>query len=272
MSTSSSVGQQVGNIRILPLLDGYATMNAREILVKPGVADPWLDHADLLNDKGEIEFTMGAYLIVTGDRRVMVDAGVGRVDNDEFHGGQMLDSLASHGYQPEDVTDVVLTHLHFDHVGWTTQKGAIVFPKATYRCHQADWEHFVTGGNPDAGAVRKLSPLDPQLELFDADHTLAPGVDTRHAPGHTPGSTILVVSDGNDRAMLVGDVVHCTAELTENEWEALFDVDRELARQTRIALARELEEGGIPVGAAHFPGLRFGRLLAGQGQRQFTFG
>lgn len=271
MSTTANE-QRVGDIRILPLLDGYGTMPAREILVKPGVSDPWLDHADLLNDKGELVFTMGAYLILTGDRKVMVDAGVGVIDNDEFHGGTMLQSLAGFGLQPDDVTDVVLTHLHFDHVGWTTQKGQIVFPKATYRCHEADWAWFVDREGAEAGAGRKLSPLGPQLELFDTDHTLAPGVDVRHAPGHTPGSVIMVISDGDDRAMLVGDVVHCTAELTEDEWEALFDVDRDLARQTRIALARELEGTNVAVGAAHFPGLQFGRLLAGQGQRQFVFG
>jgi glyoxylase-like metal-dependent hydrolase (beta-lactamase superfamily II) len=264
--------QRVGDVRILSLLDGYATEPAREILVKPGTdGDPWDAHADLLNAKGELEMTMGAYLVVTGDRRVMVDAGLGMIDNDKFHGGTMLESMAALGYQPGDITDVVLTHLHFDHVGWCTRKGEIVFPNATYRCHSADWAHFVEGERADAGAVRKLSPLAPQLELFDTDHTVAPGVDVRHAPGHTPGSVIVVVSDGNNRAMLIGDVAHCTAELTENEWEALFDVDRDLARRTREALSRELEGTDVPVAAAHFPGLRFGRILAGQGQRSWVF-
>jgi len=94
-------------------------------------------------------------------------------------GGGFLDSLRAHGVAPEDVTDVVFTHLHFDHVGWSSRKGRRVFPNATYRAHAADWAHFVTDGRrraaPDPGAVRKLAPVEPQLELFDADGPLAPG-------------------------------------------------------------------------------------------------
>jgi hypothetical protein len=72
--------------------------------------------------------------------------------------------------------------------------------------------------------------------------------------------------------MLLGDVVHCPAELLSDDWEALADFDRELARRSRVALARELEGTDIPVAAAHFPGLQFGRLLAGESQRQWVFG
>ena len=107
------------------------------------------------------------------------------------------------------MTDVVLSHLHFDHVGWTTQKGRVVFPHATYRCHEDDWAHFVTGPQADPGAVRKLSPLEGRLETFTDAATLAPGVDARSAPGHTPGSTIVVLSSGAERAMRLGDAVHC---------------------------------------------------------------
>ena len=71
--------------------------------------------------------------------------------------------------------------------------------------------------------------------------------------------------------MLIGDVAHCPAELSEDDWEAMFDVDRTMARRTREALARELEGSDIPVAAAHFPGLAFGRVLSGQGRRYWTY-
>src|SRR5262249_40832119 len=159
------------------------------------------------------------------DRVVLVDAGLGPIDRDRYKGGQLLAGLAGLGVRPEDVTDVVLTHLHFDHVGWATQKGVVVFPSATYRCHDEDWCHFVSGGDADGASVRKLSPLEPQLETFSGDCTLAPGIDVRDAPGHTPGSAIVVISSGSARAMLIGDVVHCPIELTEPDWEAIVDVD-----------------------------------------------
>ncbi len=263
----------VGDITILSLYDGIMLAAARQLFTKPGAAgDPWQAHADVLDEQGRIEFTMGSYLVVTGDRRILVDAGLGAITAADMRGGAMLDSLAGAGLEPGDVTDVVLTHLHFDHVGWVTSKGSVVFPNAVYRCHAHDWAHFVERDEADPGAVRKLTPLVPQLELFDTDRSLAPGVDVRHAPGHTPGSVIVVVSDREHRAMLIGDIAHCPAELTEDEWEAAFDVDPEMGRRTREALAAELEGSDVTVAAAHFPGLKFGRLLAGQGRRSWVLG
>lgn len=262
--------QFVGDIAIAPVFDGQAFENPREILLRPTfVGDPWAHHDDLLNANGQLELTMGAYLVRTGERLMLVDAGVGMINNGQYQGGGLLNSLLELGVEPADITDVILTHLHFDHVGWATRKGEIVFPNATYRCHSADWQHFIESDGADEGAIRKLSPIAPRLELFDTDHTIATGVDVRHAPGHTPGSVIVIISSGTDRAMLIGDIAHCPAELTENDWEAVFDVDRDLARRTREALAAELEGTTTLVGAAHFPGLQFGRLLTGEGQRSW---
>ncbi|HTC80205.1 MAG TPA: MBL fold metallo-hydrolase, partial [Acidimicrobiia bacterium] len=80
-----------------------------------------------------------------------------------------------------------------------------------------------------------------------------------------------VVADDVERALLLGDVVHCPVELMEDDWEAVMDVDPALARRTREALAKELEGSDVPAAAAHFPGLRFGRLLGGTGRRHWTF-
>jgi glyoxylase-like metal-dependent hydrolase (beta-lactamase superfamily II) len=263
---------RVGEIEIVSILDGVGYEHARSNLYKPdATADPWLDHEDLLDGQGRLVLSVGGFLARSGERNVLVDAGLGAIRNDRYKGGQLLDSLAAIGLRPEDVTDVVFTHLHFDHVGWATRKGEIVFPNATYRCHSADWAHFVDRPEADPRGVRKLAPLVPRLELFDHDGSVAPGMDVRHLPGHTPGSAVVVVSSGAARAMLIGDVAHCPMELTEDEWEAVFDVDTTLARAGREALARELEGSGVAVAAAHFPGLRFGRLLSGTGRRSWRF-
>src|SRR3954451_17845813 len=203
----------------------------------------------------------------TGDRVVVVDTGVGDLDRPPFKGGQFLESLAGYGVQPEDVTDVLLTHLHFDHVGWTTRHGAVVFQNAAYRCDVRDWDHFV---GPDAAATKKLTPIADRLEPWSGSGPLLSGVDTMAAPGHTPGSTVIIVSSANDRALLLGDAVHCPVELLDDEWATIGDVDAELATRTRIALAKEIEGTDIPVAAAHFPGLQFGRLLPGEGQRRWV--
>lgn len=115
-----------------------------------------------------------------------------------------------------------------------------------------------------------LAPIADRFEQWSGSGPLLAGLDTLEAPGHTPGSTVMVVSDGAERAMLLGDVVHCPIELVDDEWQAMFDVDPELARRTRVALNRELEGSDIPVAAAHFPGLEFGRLLPATGRRRWV--
>ncbi len=264
---------QVGDLVIHPVHDGLARLPAGKLLRYTGpVDDPWAPHRRFLSADGALELSLGGFLVRAGDRLVLVDAGVGRFDNGVFAGGRLMDSLAALGVAATDVTDVVFTHLHFDHVGWATQQGDVVFPRATYRCHQADWDHFVAGPAALKGAVRKLSPLTERLEVFTSEATVAPGIDVRPAPGHTPGSAVVVVSSGVERALLLGDVVHCPVELVESEWEMVHDVDPALAARTREALAKELAGTDTPVAAAHFPGLRFGRLLPGTaGRRNWVF-
>ena len=264
---------KVGDIEVLPVLDGAGRYVAGEVLSRPGVADAWACHAEHLDADGKLTLPMGGFLVRTGERVVLVDAGLGAIANERYTGGGFLDSLRAHGVAPEDVTDVVFTHLHFDHVGWSSRKGAVVFPNATYRAHAADWAHFVTDGDgeqpPDPGAVRKLAPVEPQLELFDADGPLAPGLDARHTPGHTPGSTVYVISDRGERALLLGDIVHSVVELAEPDWEAVFDVDPVAARAARNQLADEVADTPDLVVGAHFPELRFGRVLRAGGARRF---
>jgi glyoxylase-like metal-dependent hydrolase (beta-lactamase superfamily II) len=264
----------IGAIQVLPVLDGSARFDAAKMFAGlstlPGLGnreEDWLPHKELLADDGRLELAFGAYVVRSGDRIMLVDAGMGPHPKMPGSGGGLLDSLAAHGIAAGDVTDVVYTHLHGDHIGWASDGGEVVFVNAVHRCHRLDWEHFV---GTDDGATEKLTPVEPLLELFDADVTLAPGVDVRLAPGHTPGSVLVVLSSGVARALLVGDVVHCPVELVDDEWGALADVDPALARQTRIALARELEGSDVPIGAAHFPGLAFGRLLAGEGRRMWS--
>jgi glyoxylase-like metal-dependent hydrolase (beta-lactamase superfamily II) len=267
---------RVGDITIDGVIDGTFRLPATSAYLSMGVAegakgtseDDWTPHRGFLDD-GMIEMALGGFLVRTGDRIVLVDTGVGEPRSGLLRGGQFLVELAKLGVEPADVTDVLLTHLHFDHVGWATRHGEVVFPNATYRCDERDWAHFV---GPDPGATKKLRPLEDRLEPWNGSEHLFSGLDTMSAPGHTPGSTILVVSSGAERAMMLGDAVHCPVELLDDEWAGMSDVDPELAKRTRVALARELEGTDTPVAAAHFPGLEFGRVMFGTGKRSWVVG
>jgi glyoxylase-like metal-dependent hydrolase (beta-lactamase superfamily II) len=269
---------QVGAVSIQGISDGTLPVPPTALFNK--TADEWLDHSQFLDSDGMLPLGLGGFLVRSAEHLVLVDTGIGPHADPERTGTFMV-NLAAQGINPSDITDVVLTHLHFDHLGWSTDGESRLFENATYRCHEADWDFFM-GAQPFDDSLpvslmggrmssELLPPIADRLETWAEDGTILPGLDVRSAPGHTPGSTVIVISSGTARAMLLGDVVHCPAELMSDDWTMIGDVDKALAQRTREALARELEGVDVPAAAAHFPGLKFGRLLSGQGRRQWTF-
>jgi glyoxylase-like metal-dependent hydrolase (beta-lactamase superfamily II) len=260
---------KIGDIELIPLSDGT-------IALPPAfyVGLDWSTHGDLLNDDGKIEIPVGCFLVRSGDRTVLLDAGIGtRQVGDWGHGGALPAELAAVGVRPVDIDTVICTHLHLDHVGWLVQDGLPFFPNATVRFGRGDWDVLVEGERADAEVAAAMRLLDTlgRLDPIEGDNVaLAPGLTARHTPGHTPGHYGLVLSSGVERAVLLGDAVECPLQLDEPDFYAVSDVDPELGRRTREALWRELEGTDALVTAAHFPGLEFGRVLSGTGTRWFT--
>jgi glyoxylase-like metal-dependent hydrolase (beta-lactamase superfamily II) len=262
---------ELGRLRIDSILDGTGRF-APTASFQGTTDEQWAAHRDLLDEDGMLGFAMGGFLVrgLEGGRTALIDAGLGHGTLMGITGGQLLDNLAAVGVRPDEITDVLFTHLHIDHIGWASAEGRAVFPNATHRAAAADWDHFVVH-HPGSEAER-LAPTAGQFETWEeGGGSVLAGIDVLAAPGHTPGSTVMVLSSGSARAMLLGDVVHCPVQLVDDEWSGLFDVDPALARRTRTALARELEGRDIPIAAAHFPGMQFGRLLTGEGRRLFSF-
>lgn len=258
----------VGNLKIHSVLDGEGRFVPTKSY-RGTTSEQWALHRDLLDEDGMLHFAMGGFLVKTGDKVVLIDLGLGERTVLGITGGAFLTDLARYGVSAEDVTDVVFTHLHFDHVGWASKDGKAVFPSATYRCDEADWTHFMVDHPGEEADL--LAPIASNFETWSGSGTILPGVDIMAAPGHTPGSSIIVISSENERAMLLGDVVHCPVELVDDEWQGMADVDPELALRTRTSLAKELEGTNTPAAAAHFEGLQFGRLLKAQGRRRWLF-
>jgi glyoxylase-like metal-dependent hydrolase (beta-lactamase superfamily II) len=275
--------ERVGDLDVVPVFDGHAYDPPLKMYnVLPDNAgrrgehpEDWAEYGEILDSQGRVPHAYGGFLLRTGDRLVLIDTGVGPNQIGPYghyghviKGGEMPIRLTELGVDPATITDVLLSHLHPDHYGWAVANSASLFPNATFRCHSLDWDHYmVKPGGPLMEMWAPLLELEGRLETWDHDGPVLPGIDAQLAPGHTPGSTIFVISSGASRCVVVGDVVHCPIELMEDEWITLGDVDPALAQRTKNALARELEAKGTPVAGPHFPGLRFGRLLPGEGRR-----
>jgi glyoxylase-like metal-dependent hydrolase (beta-lactamase superfamily II) len=209
----------------------------------------------------------------TAGRTIVLDAGLGPTSNDWSRGGELPAQLNACGVAPGDIDLVVCSHLHLDHAGWLVHDGEPFFPNAMVRFGAGDWDMFVTNAPPTDHIRRSMETLSARgrLEPMEGDMvSLAPGLTARFTPGHTLGHYCLVVSSGDARAFLMGDAVECPLQLSEPDFYILADVDPALARRTREAVWRELEGTNDLLGAAHFPELRFGRVLAGVGKRWFA--
>ncbi len=266
---------RIGDLELHSVSDG--TFVARPGYFGDDVPDD--AHPELFDRDHTAYLPIGCFLVRTGGRLVLVDAGLGPDRYDLPHGmlligGQLPAGLRALGVGPAEVTDVVCSHLHRDHVGWLFDLEARpVFPNATIWYGAGDSDHFVTGTGTMSAHIRRgfTSPDNAgRLRLVDADTTIAPGVTLLRAPGHTPGHLCLVLSSGDDRALLLGDAVTCPVQLDEPTWHSMGDVDPALASRTRERLWRELEDGRTVGAGAHFPELQFGRVLPGTARRWLT--
>lgn len=259
---------RVGDLEVTPISDGTGKLPPTYFLD----AD-WGPHQDLIGPDGMIDIPFGCFLVRGAGPTVLIDAGVGPVDIPGMaKGGDLPPGLAAAGVRPEDVDIVMLTHLHYDHIGWTVQDGTRFFPNAVIRFGEQDLDQFVRAEQPDALSAPVVEVLEAAgcVETIASDGEIAPGISTLHAPGHTLGHRCVVLSSGDERAFLLGDAVTCPVQLEEPDWAAMSDVDPALARRTREALWKELEGSGDAALASHFPGLEFGRVLRGEGKRFFT--
>lgn len=259
---------RIGDIEVIPLSDGIGKLPPQYF---PN--SDWSGHQDLLGADGTMHVPIGCFLVRTAGRTVLVDAGLGPLDLHWLVGGDLPQALAANGVEPGDVDVVVCTHLHIDHTGWLLDGGAPYFPNATVRFGAGDWQRWVEEAPAEDRTRQAMLLLDQQqrLEPIDGDGvTIAPGITTRAAPGHTMGHQVLVVSSGDERLLLLGDAVTCPVQLEEEDWQAMSDMDPALSRRTRDALWAELEGTDTPFTAAHFPGLEFGRVLRGKGKRYFS--
>jgi glyoxylase-like metal-dependent hydrolase (beta-lactamase superfamily II) len=224
---------RVGDIVVQPIHDGVAILEPRMFTVGDEPSD-WTGHEHLLAADGKLRIPVGAFVVRTGDEIVLMDAGVGVTDDPMFEGAALIENLSAVGLQPTDITIVTVSHLHSDHCGWLEADGKSVFSNARIRIGEADWEHFVVGAGGGRKRAARLRVVEEQVDLIDADGvSVAPGITSRHTPGHTPGHTSFVITSGTERLIVLGDAMHCPAQLTETEWEFLYDTDRALAKRTR---------------------------------------
>ncbi len=257
---------QVGDIEVLVISDGVLPITASTLATTTPSAElaGWLDGQFLPRDV--VDWPLNVVVVRTGGRTILVDAGLGVEFPDFPRAGQTVHRLEAAGIDPGAVTDVVLTHLHMDHIGGLLTDGLKARLRPDLRVHVAsreaefwekpDFTHTVMPQPiPDVlrrTATQFLSDYRGQLHPFETEYEVAPGVLISRTGGHTPGHSIVRLESRSERLTFAGDAVFAPG-FDNPEWQNGFEHDPKEAARVRVNLLREVAATGEALVATHLP-------------------
>ncbi len=258
-----------GDAQIDTLSDGHLILPGALILqyLDPAEAAPILAAYGQSPD----QFTpdCNVTLLRMGDRTVLFDVGAGP----EFMAtaGKLHEALDAAGVAPEDVTDVVFTHAHPDHLwGLLDDFGDLVFPDAAYHMGRIERDYWTDPNTVSTigadrtvfavGAASRLAALADQIEVFEDGAEIVPGVAARMTPGHTPGHMSFLVQSGSDAVMILGDcIANPSLAFARPDWWSGTDQDPDLAATTRTSVMDQLATDQMRLIGYHLPDGGIGR-------------
>jgi glyoxylase-like metal-dependent hydrolase (beta-lactamase superfamily II) len=227
-------------------------------------------------------FAMQLFVLQVGRRVIVIDTGVGNgkrrpASSQTMLNTPVLDWLAAVGAAPDEVTDVVHTHLHADHVGWNTRfdDGAWIptFVNATHHLPRGDWEHYKARYDKGEQDVMFGSFADSVLPvmgtcktgLIEGGSSIADVLRVLPAPGHSPGQVALELTAGGHTFIFSGDVLHSPMQVLMPEVNSRWCELPDVARRTRRQLLERAATDGVTLLPAHAAGLGGWRVRAARG-------
>lgn len=257
----------LGEFEVTALSDGVVALPVGKLLTNttPQRVDEMLKRAFL---RDPVTTSVNAYLVNTGSKLLLIDAGAGTLFGPTL--GKLVDNLKASGYQPEQVDEIYITHLHPDHVGGLASGGKLVFANAVVRADRRDADYWLSQARMDAapaegrdffkGAMASVGPYAAagSFKPFDGATELQPGVRAVPAYGHTPGHTIYAIESRGERMIVLGDLMHVAAVQFPNPAVTIqFDVDAKTAAAARKKVYGDAAKGGMRIAVAHvsFPGI-----------------
>lgn len=255
----------VGEARMTVVSDGYFTapLSGIGINADPEDVRAFLEAHFLLSENSVVNHT-NHIIIELGDAKVLVDVGSGKRIYENTT-GNLLENMEAAGFAQEDITHVVLTHAHPDHV-WGTRDDFddVVFPDAEYLTGRLEHDWWMKSGRVDdvpdfmqqlvVGAVNSLEPIQQQLSMAEDGHSVAPGITMLDSPGHTLGHMSLHIESAGEQLLVMADSARrAYLNFEHPEWVGSVDMDPDTTVKTRKKLLDMAATDKIAVLGYHFP-------------------
>ncbi len=260
----------IGDLKVTALLDGFVDIDA--------AAYPQGDKAEqqrllkkAFSSTEKVRLTISCFAVRTSDKLILIDTGV----RDAFgpSAGQMMGNLKAAGIAPETVDIILLTHMHLDHIGGLlTKDGKAVFANAHIYVAEADYKFWTSqelmakATNPiiksSFAASQTIAKVyGDRLTKISGDTEIVSGISSIAIPGHTPGHTAYMISQGKDQLLMWGDIVHGSVfQFAHPDWAIAFDVDQQQAIATRKKIFDMVATDRLLVAGSHLPFPGFGYL------------
>ena len=199
-------------------------------------------------------------VVNTGSHVVLFDTGLG--EGARGNGmGQLSARMAAAGIAPEDVTVVVLTHMHPDHIGGLMEGDKPAFPNARYVTGQAEYDFWADDARAGTPGERvhnlvkaKVVPLADKMTFIGDGGEVVPGITGMAAAGHTPGHMIYRLESGGRQLVVTADTAnHFVLSLQRPEWEVRFDMDKAMAAKSRKMVFDMIAADRLPFIGYHMP-------------------
>jgi glyoxylase-like metal-dependent hydrolase (beta-lactamase superfamily II) len=258
---------RIGEIDVLVISDGVLPLPTQMLghNADPAARAAWMK--DMFLPPDAFDWSLNQVLVRSGGQTILIDAGLGLDPNLNLpRAGQLLRRLDGAGIDLGSVTDIVLTHMHMDHVGGLIVEGVKERLRPDLRIHVAAaevkfWEapDFTQVAMPEgfpaalrSAAKRFASMYRGNLRLFEEEKEVAPGVVAQRTGGHTPGHCIVRIASGSDRLTFAGDAVFAVG-FDHPDWYNGFEHNPEEAARVRVRLLQELAATGELLVATHVP-------------------
>ena len=264
---------ELGDLEVLVISDGILPLptSTMSTNVDPDRRTEWFKEQFLGPDK--FDWALNVLVVRSGEKLILVDAGLGAQFDGFPRAGQLPKRLAAAGIELEAITDVIVTHMHMDHVGGLLVDGVKSRLRPDLRVHVSaaevqfwkapDFSRTVMPAPiPDvlrSTATEFASEYESSLVTFDERSEVAPGVVVERTGGHTPGHSVVRLSSGSDRLTFAGDALFPVA-FDHPDWQNGFEHDPEEAVRVRLRLLEELAASRGLLVATHLPFPSVGRV------------